>query len=133
MYCGHMLYCDHTLHIHMYCYMCPTLHVLATSVLSSSSLVSPPSMGTVSDDHRCDWCGRVGAGGYAPDALVPTDLICTTGPQNCLAKMIILDVDRAMFRERQLHGIAQAQAPPGGPLHALWLVPGIALCIAGFL
>ena len=48
-------------------------------------------------------------------------------------KMLELDVDRAMFRERQLHGIAQAQAPPGGPLHALWQVPGIALCIAGCL
>ena len=127
MYCGHMLYCDHTLHIHMYCYMCPTLHVLATSVLSSSSLVSPPSMGTVSRDHRCPWCGRVGAGGYAPDALFPaTDLICTTGPQNCMDKMMDLDVDRAMFRERQLHAIAQAQVP-------LLRVPGIALCIAGFL
>ena len=74
------------------------------------------------------------AGGYAPDALLPaSDLICTTGPQNCLDNMMDLDVDRAMFRERQLHGIAQAQAPPGGPLHALWRVPGIALCIAGFL
>ena len=78
-------------------------------------------------NHRCPWCGRIGAGGYAPDALFPaTDLICTTGPQNCLAKMIILDVDRAMFRERQLHAIAQAQVP-------LLRVPGIALCIAGFL
>ena len=89
-------------------------------------------MGTVSRDHRCPWCGRIGAGGYAPDAVAP-DIICVNGPHNCLDKMVDLDVDRAMFRERQLHGIAQAQAPPGGPLHALWRVPGIALCIAGFL
>jgi len=41
-------------------------------------------------------------------------------------KMMDLDVDRAMFRERQLHAIAQAQVP-------LLRVPGIALCIAGFL
>ena len=39
-------------------------------------------MGSVGEDYRCPWCGRVGAGGYAPDWVGYP--ICTEGPHSCL-------------------------------------------------
>ena len=101
------------------------MSVFATSVLSSSSLVSPPSMGSVSRDYRCPWCGRIGAGGYGPDAVFP-DVICLNGLHSCQGQMVSLGVNRATYRERQLHGIAQAQVLP-------FRIPGIALCMAEYL
>ena len=82
-------------------------------------------MGSVGPNHRCPWCGRVGFGGYAHEGI-PNDLICTEGPSNCLDKILIDDMDRAAFREQQLHAIAQMQIP-------ILRVPGLALSIAIFL
>ena len=43
-------------------------------------------MGRVDDDYRCPLCGRVGAGGYAPDTIGYP--ICTKDPYSCLDKVI---------------------------------------------
>ena len=39
-------------------------------------------MGSVDPDYQCPWCGRIGAGGYAPDGIGYP--ICTNGPFSCL-------------------------------------------------
>ena len=39
-------------------------------------------MGSVGADYKCPWCGRVGNGGYAPDAVGYP--ICTLGAHSCL-------------------------------------------------
>ena len=39
-------------------------------------------MGSVSDDYRCPWCGRIGNGGYALDYP-----ICTGGDFACLSRV----------------------------------------------
>ena len=43
-------------------------------------------MGSVSDDYRCPWCGRIGNGGYALDSVGYP--ICTGGAFACLWRLI---------------------------------------------
>jgi hypothetical protein len=43
-------------------------------------------MGSVGDNYKCPWCGRVGNGGYAPDWVGYP--ICTFGEYACLWKEV---------------------------------------------
>ena len=73
-------------------------------------------MGSVGESYRCPWCGRTGAGGYAPDGLVEEGFgipICTEGLYSCLW---FSATDRRLtlpqFRARQLGNIFHGQGPP---------------------
>jgi hypothetical protein len=48
-------------------------------------------MGSVGEDYVCPWCGRMGAGGYAPDPLGYP--ICTEPPHACLDHWLKNGVD----------------------------------------
>ena len=53
------------------------------AVSPAASATPPPTgMGSVDPDYQCPWCGRIGAGGYAPDGIGYP--ICTNGPFSCL-------------------------------------------------
>ena len=54
-------------------------------------------MGSVGDNYKCPWCGRVGNGGYAPDWLGYP--ICTNSEYACLWKE---EEGLPEFREKQL-------------------------------
>ena len=54
-------------------------------------------MGSVGDNYKCPWCGRVGNGGYAPDWLGYP--ICTDSENACLWKE---EAGLPEFREKQL-------------------------------
>ena len=47
-------------------------------------------MGSVDDNYRCPWCGRVGMGGYSPDWVGYP--ICDVGPNNCLRQTLIHEI-----------------------------------------
>ena len=75
-------------------------------------------MGSVADDYRCPWCGRVGDGGYALDGLEGGPM-CTEGEYSCLHFQALgRGYGLAEFRVRQL----QAMFPP----NHMWaqFVPG---------
>ena len=53
------------------------------STLDSALSIHLLTMGSVSDDYKCPWCGRVGNGGYVIDGV--TDYpICTEGWHSCV-------------------------------------------------
>ena len=59
-------------------------------------------MGSVGEDYRCPWCGREGAGGYAPDGIDYP--ICTEGQYSCLwhALPLALSLQRAVAPKHQV-------------------------------
>ncbi len=59
-------------------------------------------MGSVGDDYKCPWCGRIGNGGYAADGIGYP--ICTEGDHDCLSAFLRGE-DLAYFRSQQLKWI----------------------------
>ena len=52
------------------------------SLASGSQRLSFCNMGSVGDTFKCPWCGRIGNGGYAHDAVGYP--VCTEGDHSCL-------------------------------------------------
>ena len=52
------------------------------STLDSALSIHLLTMGSVSDDYQCPWCGRVGNGGYVMDGVTNYPL-CTEGEYSC--------------------------------------------------
>ena len=56
------------------------------------------TVGSVGNDYKCPWCGRRGAGGYAPDWVGKP--LCTEPEFNCLA--VSMDASEIQFKVKVL-------------------------------
>ena len=83
------------------------------------------AMGSVPDNYKCPWCGRVGNGGYAVDGG-PFYPICTGGDHSCAWYRLIERGQKAIaVRRDQLNAIFPQEGwwLAAAPFVAEFLVP----------